>query len=136
MSIFHPRVLVSVAFLAAVIAWAKYDSLFHGYDHVPISSSMAIILAYWIGYGMGVRKQQGTEAQTLLAWYMVPILTLLAFVAGVIIERSRGAISWSSVAFHTSFGLIIGLLHAIQASLTRKYFPDKRSMFQRLSDES
>lgn len=136
MSILHPRVLVSVLFLAVVIAWAKYDSRLHGYDEVTLSGSMAIIVAYGIGYGMGVRKQQGTEAQTLLAWYMVPVLTLLGLVAGTIIEMGRGGVRWQAVAFHTSFGLIVGLIHAIQATLTRRFFPDKRSMFERLSDES
>ena len=111
------RALVNAAFVVIVIAWAKFDNTLHGYNPLSLSSGMAIAAAYGIGYFQGGRKPHGTLPQMRLAWYSVPLLTIIALVGGVLLEVYRGGAHIKFVSLHIVVGLCLALAFAAQATL-------------------
>lgn len=132
--IFNARVLTNALFLAAVFIWAKLDNDRHGYNPLSISSSMAIVIAYAVGYISGTRKPVGSRTQALLSWYSVPLFTLVSLLGGAMLEFYRGQLTVSNVLFHGAAGLIVSLILAVQASIAAKMNPETRTLAQRLKE--
>ncbi|MBS1706629.1 MAG: hypothetical protein JST40_12205 [Armatimonadetes bacterium] len=128
--------LANAAFLATVILWAKYDNELHGYGQLPIGNAFAILAAYVIGYLQANHKPHASKPQMKLAWYSVPLITLVALTGGYFIEVYRGLVSIRTVGYHTLIGFIIALVLALQVTIAYKINPDKRSLAERLGDPS